>query len=88
MKAKWAKAAQAAQIEIPPDEVEAVTLFLSLGTQWREGFGGPMGLDYQAIAATASMLGIEVKRPLFLDLRAMEAAALTAWRNLRRRRRR
>lgn len=51
-------------------------LFLSLGTQWRWGPVGPVGLDYQAIGPTAGLVGIETGAELFSDLRAMEAEAL------------
>lgn len=66
-------------IEIPPDQVEAVTLFFSLATQWREGFSGRIGLDYAAIRPTAEMAEITLTPDLFRDLRAMEAEALKVW---------
>ncbi|RIK92627.1 MAG: hypothetical protein DCC73_11980 [Proteobacteria bacterium] len=66
-------------MEIPPDQVEAVTLFFSLATQWREGFSGRIGLDYAAIRPTAEMAGIELTPDLFRDLRAMETEALKVW---------
>ena len=62
-----------------------MTLFFALSTQWREGFNGPSGLDYTAVRPTAEMLGIDVGRTLFIDLRTMEAEALKAWRDRKRR---
>lgn len=49
-----------------------------MGTQWRVGTGGPSGLDYTAIPATASMLGIKRRdlADIFPDLRIMEVEAL------------
>jgi Phage related hypothetical protein (DUF1799) len=65
-------------IEIAPDEVNAVALFLALQTQWaRHGMtGAAIGLCYQAIPATAQMSGIKVTPALFADLQTMERAAL------------
>lgn len=49
-----------------------------MGTQWRVGQGGASGLDYTAIPATASMLGIKRRdlTDIFPDLRVMEVEAL------------
>lgn len=49
-----------------------------MGTQWRIGTGGPSGLDYTAIPAAASMLGIKRRdlTDIFPDLRVMEVEAL------------
>lgn len=66
--------------EIGPDEVDAVSLFLRLGSQWRYApTGGRLGLDYAAVPPTAAMLGMTVTPALFDDLRTMEHAALEAW---------
>ena len=66
--------------EIGPDEVDAVSLFLRLGSQWRHHPAGPrLGLDYAAIPPTAAMLGITMTPRLLDDLRVMEDAALAAW---------
>ncbi|MGD8327378.1 MAG: DUF1799 domain-containing protein, partial [Sphingomonadales bacterium] len=85
LEARWAISAAREQIEIAPDEHNPVTLFFALSTQWREGFNGPSGLDYTAVRPTAEMLGLEVDRTLFIDLRTMEAEALKAWRDRKRR---
>lgn len=53
-------------------------LFLALGTQWRWGPVGPVGLDYQAVEPTARMMGIAAGAAEFSDLRLMEAEALKA----------
>lgn len=67
--------------EIGPDEADAVTLFFTLGTQWRfhPFAGSPTGIDYAAIPAVAQMLGIVMTPMLMHDLRIMEGAALAVW---------
>lgn len=66
------------EVEVWPDAWPVFRLFESMGTQWRLGQGGPFGLDYTAIAATASMLGIKRRdlNEIFPDLRIMEHEAL------------
>jgi pyrroloquinoline quinone (PQQ) biosynthesis protein C len=68
-------------IEIAPDEVDVVALFLALQTQWRlhAMTGAATGLIYEAVPPTASMSGIETTPQLFADLRTMESAALKEW---------
>lgn len=76
------------------DEGRAAALFLALDTQWRwtgsgmvagnGGFGVRIGLDYTAIAPTAAGLELVVDRRVMLDLRAMEAEALTTFSEARR----
>ncbi|MBF8746903.1 DUF1799 domain-containing protein [Pseudomonas monteilii] len=67
------------EVEVWPDCWQAFLLFEAMGTQWRLGQGGPAGLDYTAVPATASMIGIK-RRDLggiFPDLRIMEHEALS-----------
>lgn len=66
------------EVEIWPDSWRSLLLFEAMRTQWRLGQGGPSGLDYTAVQATASMLGIkrhDLGR-MFPDLRIMEHEAL------------
>ncbi|MGN8259516.1 DUF1799 domain-containing protein [Pseudomonas sp. SMSB3] len=65
-------------VEVWPDAWPAFRLFDALGTQWRVAPGGPSGLDYTAIPATASMLGINRRdlTNIFPDLRVMEVEAM------------
>lgn len=63
---------------------DAVGLFLAMDSQWRWtglGLGGAMrtGLDYTALAATASLSGVTMTPALFNDIRTLELAALNAW---------
>lgn len=56
-------------------------VFESLSTQWRVGFGGATGLDYNVIPTVASYLGIETEDMpyIFRDIRTMEAGVLKDW---------
>ncbi|EKT4472935.1 DUF1799 domain-containing protein [Pseudomonas putida] len=65
-------------VDVLPDAWPAFRLFDALRTQWRVASGGPSGLDYNAIPATASMLGIKRRdlTDIFPDLRVMEVEAL------------
>lgn len=65
-------------VEVWPDVWPAFRLFDAMGTQWRMGPCGPSGLDYAAIPALASMLGIKRRdlTEIFPDLRIMEVEAL------------
>lgn len=77
----FAKQPDAATVEIWPENVQSVNLFLCVGTQWRVGgMGDPTGRDYPAVFATMDrMLRSETqerKDALFADLQVMERAAL------------
>lgn len=65
-------------VEVWPDAWPVFLLFEAMGTQWRLGHGGPSGLDYTAIPAAASMIGIKRREltEIFPDLRVMEHEAL------------
>ncbi|MGW8138971.1 DUF1799 domain-containing protein [Sphingomonas zeae] len=66
-------------MEIGPDEVDVVTLFMALTSQWRfHAMGGRLGIEYTAVRPTADMLEIMMTTGLFLDLQMMERAALVA----------
>lgn len=56
-------------------------LFLGLASQWRVHAmsGLRLGLEYTAIPAVATMMGITVTPSVFDDLRIMEGAALAAF---------
>ncbi|MFG0504178.1 DUF1799 domain-containing protein [Pseudomonas sp. 22373] len=66
------------EVEVWPDAWPAFRLFDAMGTQWRVASGGPSGLDYAAIPAASSMLGIKRRdlTDIFPDLRVMEIEAL------------
>ncbi len=70
-----------AQVEVGPEEVDAVALFIALDTQWQVHpmTGMRLGLRYEAVPAAAAALGLDLNPALFADLRIMEGAALSAW---------
>lgn len=74
----------AGDFEVHEDNMEAVGLFLALGTQWRmlPTFAGaiPQGLDYAAVESVLRLAQLRParRRLLFTDLRVMENAALVA----------
>lgn len=74
-------AAPPQDIEVPPDEADAVQLFITLQTQWQWHPVAAMrtGLNYASIGAAAAMLGLVMTPALFLDIRVMEGAALSAF---------
>lgn len=51
-------------------------LLSAVRTQWRTGFGGPVGLDYPAVFATARVLGVDMTPHVLRRLAMLEADAL------------
>ena len=51
-------------------------LRLFLATQWRVGFGGRTGLDYQSVVALMALRKTKKREAMFEALQAMEHAAL------------
>jgi len=62
--------------EIWPDNLAAVNVYLRCMSQWRVGFGGPYGLDYNVFPIVA----VEYHSPewpdIFEAIRVMEESAL------------
>lgn len=67
------------EVEIWPDNFEAYRLFCSMSTQWRTGFAGPTGLDYNVLYSKLDRLGLEPDRydELESDVGVIERAALS-----------
>lgn len=65
-------------VEVWPECVASVELFLALATQWRiePMSGAVLGLDYAAARAAMDMMGIDDRRQAFEDLRIMEAEVI------------
>jgi hypothetical protein len=65
-------------VDVWPDNLQAVNMFISMSTQWRTGMSGPTGLDYNALPGVMRMTGIPRASwgTVFEDLRQMEDAAL------------
>lgn len=51
-------------------------LFLAMSTQWRQGSGGPTGLDYNALPIVMKLYKIDDDEALFNDLRILEGETL------------
>lgn len=64
--------------EVWPDNWASVLVFESMGTQWRTGPGGIVGLDYTPLPAVMRWRGVPRKQraQVFDDVRVMEDAAL------------
>lgn len=65
-------------VEVWPDNVAAVNLLIRMGTQWRVGMAGLIGLDYSALPAVLRLSGVPRSEwaELFEDLQVLEGAAL------------
>lgn len=60
--------------EIFPENVAAISFFLSIQSQWRYDAGGlPLGLDYSGIEAAARMLGVPLGAEEFARIQLLEA---------------
>ena len=68
------------ELDVLPANLPTIDVFFAMNTQWRSsGMGGPTGLDYSALPAVMSLLGIvkpRQQRDVFDGLRAMEGEAL------------
>lgn len=66
-------------MEVWPENWPVCMLFDDMGTQWRMGFGGAVGLDYGVLFQRMAQLGLagEVWESMFEDIRLMEREALT-----------
>jgi hypothetical protein len=64
-----------------PENVEAWRVWCALQTQWRVGANGATGLDYSAVCAYMTEVGIvgELRRDVFAGVRAAERSTLDVW---------
>jgi hypothetical protein len=69
---------------ILPENVEAVSWFLKMQTQWRMGMNGPTGLDYGVFLMCAKDEGVKRSDRVWLleDLRLMEGEFLAGARSI------
>lgn len=69
-------------VDVWPDCILPLNVFISMGTQWRVGMNGPVGLDYNALPAVMRMMGVPAKSRagVFEDIRTMEEVALSKMR--------
>lgn len=65
-------------MRVYPDNVQAVNLFYAMRTQWRVGFGGPYGLDYNVLYQRMSRMDLTPERFIELEqeIQACEEGAL------------
>lgn len=68
----------ATDVEVWPENTEAVSVFVDLGTQWRHGMNGITGLDYMGVWIVMRERSVpRVKRREVWDqIRVMERAVL------------
>lgn len=62
--------------EVWEDNMEAVTMFLRLQSQWIVSMGGLVGLNYQSVQFLFKIYGITNEKQLLEDIQVMEFAAL------------
>ena len=69
---------------ILPENVEAVSWFLKMQTQWRMGMNGPTGLDYGVFIQCAKDEGVKRTDRVWIleDLRLMEGEFLAGARSI------
>lgn len=64
------------EFEIWPENVEPVSLFMKMQTQWRIGVAGITGLDYSGVMAALTFMGVPHTPELFGKIQVMERAVL------------
>lgn len=69
-------------IEVWPDNGQAVDVFVAMMSQWRVGYAGATGLDYNVLPFVMRMNGVSAAdRPdVFESVRILEQSALEAMR--------
>lgn len=70
--------AEPEEFPVWPENWDALGVFTRLATQWRTGFAGATGLDYNVIPAVMRLcrIGPAQRQEVFDTVRQMEAAAL------------
>jgi hypothetical protein len=67
---------EADAVESWPENWPVLRLFDAMRTQWRVGFSGAYGMDYNTLPVVMDMLSIDDKQWAFEGLRVMEDEAL------------
>lgn len=64
--------------DVWPENWPAVSLLLDIDTQWRHGFNGPVGLDYNVLFSRMDRMRLNDPdhEQLFEDIRTLEREAL------------
>ena len=63
-------------MEVWPENWPVLRLFDAMRTQWRVGFRGAYGMDYNTLPVVMEMLSIDDRQWAFEGLRVMEDEAL------------
>lgn len=65
-------------VQVWPENIEAVSVFLAMQTQWRVGMNGRTGMDYSALDAVWPLVGIRRRdrTRVFQEFRIIEIGAL------------
>ena len=63
-------------MEAWPENWPVLRLFDAMRTQWRVGFSGAYGMDYNTLPVVMEMLSIDDRQWAFEGLRVMEDEAL------------
>lgn len=65
-------------LEIWPENLPALGVFIAMRTQWRSGPSGPVGLDYNVLPIVMDWEGVDqaLRSDIFAAIRSMERAAL------------
>lgn len=76
--AEWE--AEQATVMVWPDSADAYREFMAIQTQWRMGFGGPIGLDYNVLYHRLDRLNLSPERreELEQEITVIERAAIDA----------
>lgn len=67
-----------AEFAVWPENDRSVRMFFDIGTQWRTGPGGAIGLDYNVLLALCDRRGIvgDEFEQMLLDIGVLESAAM------------
>ncbi|MGZ9713899.1 DUF1799 domain-containing protein [Glaciimonas sp. GNP009] len=69
-------------VDIWPDNLTVINVFVAMSTQWRVGMAGATGLDYTALPHVMRLVGVLPKEraDVFNGIRTMEDVALETMR--------
>ncbi len=68
----------AAAVEVWAENMPIISVFSAMQTQWRMGYGGPVGLDYSVLPLVMRAVGVSRASlsEVFDGVQTMELAAL------------
>ncbi|MCD0492342.1 DUF1799 domain-containing protein [Chromobacterium violaceum] len=74
---------QQQDVEVWPDNWQAVQLLNRMSTQWRVGFGGAVGLDYNVLYRMMDRLALAPEQfdQMEADIQVLESAVLELMQN-------